>query len=170
METICNHNGAPSLVNTYVLAKKAPHMDSFEDRKLAVIRVLERVASGGYGFTQDRRENGKKTGAKWHAQPFISPNSIDEQLPPVASEERSAAEVRNAAMADSDDQDQAAGRPLLTSVVIDGVAMMPTRKSYFSAIEKRDKVTLKTDEDKWVAFKREHERAMAYPWATVDRG
>lgn len=136
-------------------------METFEERKLEAIRLLEAVVRGEYGRIHH------PTG-EWVEHQFISPNSIDLELPPAPRGQPTNTEVRNAAIADSDAQDVAAGRPLLTSVVVDPVTMLP-RKGFFRVLCERDAVEAKTEEDKARLHTQEYHRALAFPWETVDR-
>lgn len=137
-------------------------METFEERKLRVIRLLESVARGDYEFLMDRRSQ------TWIRQQFISPNFIDLALPSAPTGQPSNTETRNAAIADSDAQDVAAGRPLLSSVVLDPATMLP-RRSFFKVLCARDAVEAKTKEEKGRLHAQEYERALAFPWETVDR-
>jgi hypothetical protein len=76
---------------------------------------------------------------------------------------RGATELRDQAFAEFDEQDFAAGRPLLTSVVLDGKTMRP-QKFFFRQLERYRGVVAKTAEEKDAAHLVEFNAAKAFDW------
>lgn len=135
-------------------------METLEERKAQVIRLLEAVAQGRYSKVD---QTGKRT---W--LPFISYMSIVEELPKPAAKEARNGDIRDLAFADSNRQDIAAGRPLLTSVAVKARKELPGNE-FFAAICARDSITADTYEEKARIHKEEYLRAKEYPWHDVVR-
>ena len=134
-------------------------VETLEERKLKVIRQLETVAHGRYSkvvFGKRVRLN------------FISYMSIVEELPKPGKNQLRNGDIRDLAFSDSNQQDVAAGRPLLTSVAVKGKQELPGEE-FFAAICARDNVTADTYEEKARIHKEEYLRAKEYPWHEVIR-
>lgn len=132
-------------------------MYSFEQRKLVVIRLLERVALGLEPRPEDKP--GEPTR-------FIRPIEVDACCPKPEVGEPSRSEVRNAAVRDSNDQDHAAGRPFLSAVIVDDD--FKPRTSFFAEI-KRLRGTSVTRDERQAVHRDEYLAAIDYPWDTVKR-
>ncbi|MDP3250633.1 MAG: hypothetical protein Q8M77_01845 [Hydrogenophaga sp.] len=84
--------------------------------------------------------------------------------------EAGVAKVRNRVIQQLNEMDIAAGRPLLTSLIVDGVKMYPPT-NYFAVLAIRDRILLKTrgeDSERLVELHRaELERALEVNWRNV---